>query len=65
MCMSEHKERDIRSFNVSYMNWMDFKTIVCAPSQHSEGWNTLASMDCIVGGMDYTIGARCAWDMFL
>lgn len=57
--MSEHRERDIQSFDMSYMNWIDFKMIACSPSNHSEGWNLLASMDCIIGGLDYTIGTRC------
>lgn len=60
LCMSEHEEQGIKSFDIHYMNWTDFKTMTCSPWKHLEGWTLLTSMDCIVGGIDYTIGDRCA-----
>lgn len=46
------------AFNVSYMEWNDFKETVLHPNDHCEKWNMLVGMDCVIGGIDYSIDHR-------
>lgn len=46
------------AFNVHFMRWEDFKDTIIDPQSHVETWTKLASMDCIVGGIDYSIDHR-------
>ncbi|KAF8126193.1 hypothetical protein EV363DRAFT_1453206 [Boletus edulis] len=42
-------------FDVQFMPWQDFRAIVLNPTDHTEGWNRLAMVDCIIGGIDYSV----------
>lgn len=43
-------------FDVSYMDWNDFKRIVLHGER--EGLAHLLQYDCVLGGIDYTIDYR-------
>ncbi|KAG9308767.1 hypothetical protein JVU11DRAFT_11559 [Chiua virens] len=60
LCISEHMNHNQKSFDLSYMSWNDFKATICSPEENMSQWNFLLSRDCIIGGLDYTIGTRCA-----
>lgn len=43
------------AFDVRFETWDNFKAIVLDPASHIDGWNRLATMDCILGGVDYAV----------
>jgi hypothetical protein len=42
-------------FNVQFNTWNDFKAVVHYPAHLEANWNRLASVDCIIRGIDYAI----------
>ncbi|KAG9311147.1 hypothetical protein JVU11DRAFT_8210 [Chiua virens] len=44
------------AFDVTFMSWEEFRDIILDPPSHIEGWTNLTQCDCIIGGLDYTIG---------
>jgi len=53
----EHYDKG-QAFKVTYMTWETFRDIILDPRTKSEGWNGLVSLDCIIGGIDYSIDYR-------
>lgn len=47
----------MKSFNVSYMNWNEFKNVLIDPrkEEHKATWEFIRSQNVIIGGLDYTI----------
>ncbi|KAG6369552.1 hypothetical protein JVT61DRAFT_14253 [Boletus reticuloceps] len=43
------------AFDVRFMQWQDFRAIILDPTNDIEGWNMLAKVDCIIGGIDYSV----------
>lgn len=46
------------AFHISYMMWEDFKETVLNPNKRFLDWNKMVGMDCLIGGIDYTIDHR-------
>lgn len=44
-----------KAFDVWFYTWNNFKEIVLDPANNPDGWNQLATMDCILGGINYAI----------
>lgn len=61
LTMSEVIVQNVRAFDVKYMAWTEFRDVLCsrdAPVKNADAWKTILSMDCILGGIDYTIEHR-------
>ena len=43
------------AFDVHYMAWDSFKAAILDPDSHSDEWSRLSQLDCIIGGVDYSI----------
>ncbi|KAI9567211.1 hypothetical protein HD554DRAFT_1008650 [Boletus coccyginus] len=46
------------AFDIHCMKWEEFRDIVLDPPTHPEGWSKLTLMDCIIGGIDYSVEHR-------
>ncbi|KAI5982791.1 hypothetical protein F5J12DRAFT_788081 [Pisolithus orientalis] len=58
LAMNMEEYNDGNAFELKYMKWADFKAIVLDPISQQSKWNELVRMDCIIGGIDYTIDFR-------
>lgn len=45
-------------FKVHYTTWERFRDVVIHPEDETSDWNRFAKMDCIIGGIDYSIDHR-------
>ncbi|KIK72002.1 hypothetical protein PAXRUDRAFT_22522 [Paxillus rubicundulus Ve08.2h10] len=61
LCLSGHRLDGVKTFEVSYMLWDDFKAVLIDPRDPGsrERWDSIRSQDCIIGGIDYTINTTC------
>ncbi|KAI6137953.1 hypothetical protein BKA82DRAFT_4368126 [Pisolithus tinctorius] len=59
LAMNMEEYNDGNAFKLKYMKWADFKAVVLDPISQQSKWNELVRMDCIIGGIDYTIDFRC------
>ncbi|KAI6154549.1 hypothetical protein BKA82DRAFT_4010384 [Pisolithus tinctorius] len=59
LAMNMEEYNDGNAFKLKYMKWADFKAVVLDPISQQSKWNELVWMDCIIGGIDYTIDFRC------
>lgn len=53
------------AFDIHCMKWKEFRDIVLDPLTHPEGWSKLILMDCIIGGIDYSVEHRCVLTWFI
>jgi len=49
---------NLSTFEVHYITWEMFRDVVLHPENARFEWNNFADMDCIIGGIDYTIDHR-------
>lgn len=46
------------AFKFTYMTWETFRDTILELDPECKGWNGLSSVDCIIGGIDYSINYR-------
>lgn len=45
-----------KGFNISFMDWAEFKPMVISGTRDLKGWSHLTEYDCIIGGIDFDMG---------
>jgi hypothetical protein len=45
-----------KGFNISFMDWAEFKGIVISGTAAVQEWMRLTEYDCIIGGIDFDMG---------